>query len=291
MLILGVSLLNNMFIKEVEVKVSETMHSFDKVWKNYDLKQKRPGDLLGSYFQNLRVKELNEVFKGKTIIINIGSGSGKWSLPFLELGYKVINFDISSYALQLSKKRCESFFTNNVRGNVNALPFKNESFDVVMSFGLLEHFEDIRTPIYEMVRILKPNGLFLADVITKRISVQTFQSWVNFFLYLLYNLIRFDLKKIKKSSWFVNKDYYENSLSEREYLIAMVEAGLFKTNIKGIRCFPLVMLPSCIEKMYVPALRVLDKFFLSFDKGDSKFSKVFGAIWELRGIKRFKNKL
>ncbi len=43
-----------------------------------------------------------------------------------------------------------------------------------MSFGLLEHFTDIATPICEQMRVLKPGGLFFADIVTERFSVDTF---------------------------------------------------------------------------------------------------------------------
>jgi SAM-dependent methyltransferase len=40
------------------------------------------------------------------------------------------------------------------------LPFDNESFDIVLSFGVLEHVTNDLESLNEIFRILKPNGLF-----------------------------------------------------------------------------------------------------------------------------------
>jgi len=40
------------------------------------------------------------------------------------------------------------------------MPFNEESFDVVLSFGVLEHVPNDRQSLAEINRILKPNGLF-----------------------------------------------------------------------------------------------------------------------------------
>jgi SAM-dependent methyltransferase len=40
------------------------------------------------------------------------------------------------------------------------LPFENETFDVVLSFGVLEHVPNDLESLKEINRILKPNGLF-----------------------------------------------------------------------------------------------------------------------------------
>ena len=277
------------FVNKKEIKGSKYSGSykiFDKMWKRYNLRERKPGSLLDSYFEQLRVKELIRLFKGRKTIINIGCGSGRWSLPFLKLGFVVTNFDISQHALNVTKERTSHFETNYVRGNVYALPFKDNFFDIVMSFGLLEHFMDVVDPISEMVRILKPGGLFLSDVITKRISVQLLQEWINFFLYLLFQIVRLDFKKIRNSIWFIHKDYFENSLPDSEYLKAMETSGLTKVNITGIRCFPIVMLPFFIERIYLPIFKLFRFLWEDFDRRNTRFSKIWGAIWELRGIKQ-----
>jgi ubiquinone/menaquinone biosynthesis C-methylase UbiE len=44
-------------------------------------------------------------------------------------------------------------------GDVNYLPFRNESFDLVTSIAAFEHFLDVRTVIAESYRILRPGGI------------------------------------------------------------------------------------------------------------------------------------
>ena len=149
-------------------------------------------------------------FMERKTIANIGCGSGKWTLPFIKLDFEVANLDISEFALQIARERCGDGKVECIRADAGSIPFKCNTFDIVMSFGLLEHFEDILKPLEEMVRILKPGGIFISDVITKRFSVQTVQKWINFSMYSIYALISLDMKRLKNASWFIRKDYYEN---------------------------------------------------------------------------------
>ena len=58
------------------------------------------------------------------------------------------------------------------------LPFEDESFDVVTSFSVIEHQKDKRMAVNEMVRVLKPGGLFAIsfDVCESELGM-TFPDW------------------------------------------------------------------------------------------------------------------
>jgi len=56
-------------------------------------------------------------------------------------------------------------------GDAARLPFRDGAFDLVLSGGLLEHFEEPRTVVSEMVRLLRPGGVFYADVVPRKLSL------------------------------------------------------------------------------------------------------------------------
>ena len=51
-----------------------------------------------------------------------------------------------------------------LRGDATALPFEDGSFDVVITSEVLEHIQDDRSALSEMVRVLRPGGRFAATV-------------------------------------------------------------------------------------------------------------------------------
>ena len=58
------------------------------------------------------------------------------------------------------------------------LPFGDETFDVVLSFGVLEHVPDDRSSLKEINRILKPNGLFFCFFLPYQLSwTQKLAHW------------------------------------------------------------------------------------------------------------------
>ena len=86
---------------------------------------------------------------GKTL--DLGSGTGLLS-KFLKK--KLISIDISQKMLIKSNSK-------NVQGDMVKLPFKDNSFDTVLSFSALMNSNSPQKTINEVHRILKPKGAFI----------------------------------------------------------------------------------------------------------------------------------
>jgi len=52
-------------------------------------------------------------------------------------------------------------------GRAESLPFADASFDIVWCTDVLEHLSDLPVAIAQVVRVLKPGGLFLYDTINR----------------------------------------------------------------------------------------------------------------------------
>lgn len=98
-------------------------------------------------------------------ILEIGAGSGYDSILFATEGAnKVTLLDESIYALQYSKLLAQKLKVLEkiefIHGNCKALPVEDESYDIVFSTGLLEHFGDdvIIQILLECKRVMKKNA-------------------------------------------------------------------------------------------------------------------------------------
>jgi SAM-dependent methyltransferase len=99
--------------------------------------------------------------KGNERILDIGSGPG---LYYRKLQKRWENLpDISYIGMDLVPLMLENHPAKDGRGalgvgNVERLPFANNSFDMVMANHMLYHVNDIHKAVKEMRRILKPEG-------------------------------------------------------------------------------------------------------------------------------------
>ena len=275
-----------------------SVRSFDKSWKETD----------AIYVDRLekakKFRELCDVIKFEYLscifpkISNVkslecGSGSAVMSLYFAKKGYNVTMLDASREAIDLAKRLFELNGATGqfLNGDVYKMKFPDNTFDIVMSCGLLEHFEDVETVIKEMVRVLKPGSIFYAGIIPKRFSVQKvadvmFNSLVAFVFFIGKGKI----KKALKSAFNIiisKKDYYENSYTVEEYKHFFKRAGLKDVVIVGDNPYPALNLPLPLEQMYV---WVLKKFGMGiwrkFNSSNSWFSNIFWCnSWRARGIK------
>jgi len=83
--------------------------------------------------------------------------------------------DLSYEMLKIGKQRLKNVLPHSnirlVRANALHMPFKDNSLDVVLSFGLFHIFPNPAALIQEIRRILKPNGqLFLTSLCTNHVA-------------------------------------------------------------------------------------------------------------------------
>ena len=120
----------------------------------------------------------------------------------------------------------------------------DDSFDCVMSFGLLEHFKNLSLLTENLTRMVKPGGIQIHLVIPKKFSTQTL-SQVIWFPYQImhYAIKKRDFHNIVRKSW---RDFphYESRFVPQDYKKAFINAGN-----EIIRCEPRDMI---LPMVYLP---------------------------------------
>ncbi|WP_373230494.1 class I SAM-dependent methyltransferase [Cohnella sp.] len=107
------------------------------------------------------IKQINQ--PGDLRILEVGCGTGKSSCYLAKKGLRVTALDQQPIMLDKARKRAEKegiVGIEWVHGDVNSLPFKDESFDVVFAESVTI-FTDIPTSLKEYHRVLKPKGRLL----------------------------------------------------------------------------------------------------------------------------------
>jgi ubiquinone/menaquinone biosynthesis C-methylase UbiE len=104
-------------------------------------------------------------------ILDLGCGSGFLDLDLANLGYSGMGIDaapsmIGRCALQAATKGISDSWQYQV-GDVEALPFRDASFDVAICAGVIEYLSGDEELLNEVLRILKPGGLFILCVTNK----------------------------------------------------------------------------------------------------------------------------
>ena len=83
----------------------------------------------------LRFKVLEDNLEGVETILDIGAGTGAFSIPLAKKGYKVTHFDISPEMIRLAKENAKDLPNISfIEGDASSLPFEDDSFDLVICF-------------------------------------------------------------------------------------------------------------------------------------------------------------
>lgn len=94
-------------------------------------------------------------------VLEIGSGMGAITKWLVLSGAKVIASDISPHSIQLLNDRFGEISNfEAVEADMEALPFADHSFDIVVSAGSLS-YGDNETTMHEIFRVLRYGGTFI----------------------------------------------------------------------------------------------------------------------------------
>jgi SAM-dependent methyltransferase len=125
-----------------------------------------------------------EEARGKALL-EIGVGLGTDFIHFARAGARVTGVDLSARSIRLVHRRLDlEGLSGEVRvADAEALPFPDQSFDRVYSWGVLHHTPNTAEAINEAIRVLRPGGVVCVMLYGRR-------SWVAFGLWARHALLK-----------------------------------------------------------------------------------------------------
>lgn len=97
-------------------------------------------------------------------VLDFGCGEGSLSYLLCEKGAKVFAIDVSEKYLKALKKNLKNLPIDARTAGGEKLPFKNDSFEAIFNFDVLEHVQNIKKAFSEMKRCLKKGGYIFLEM-------------------------------------------------------------------------------------------------------------------------------
>ena len=108
--------------------------------------------------------------------VDIAGGYGRLADEYLGRAKKSTIFDYSKTELADAKKTYGDRIETKA-GDIYDLPFKDEEFDGLMMIRATHHFKDMPKVVEELYRILKPGGVAVIEVASKKTLPKMMRYW------------------------------------------------------------------------------------------------------------------
>lgn len=149
--------------KVIQEYWTKNVPGLDLVCKKYTSEQKEfylEADVYRYKYDSYILPLIDSFAEKGREVLEIGCGIGSDSRYISKRGSNITSLDLSFDNVHFSLKGMEVLGLQGKGVNADAehLPFKDNSFDVVYSFGVLHHTLDTQKAINEVYRVLKPKG-------------------------------------------------------------------------------------------------------------------------------------
>lgn len=198
-------------------------------------------------FRSIEAKNIAQV-KMQRPILDLGCGFGEFAGVFFESQVEM-GIDISWRELLTAKKGNK--YKKLKKADARKLPFKNESFNTVLSVSTLEHIKKVEKVISETKRVLKPGGKFVFTVNSNKINNLLFfpkflrklgfDELADFYIQLFH--------KVFKHETLYPKRKWESILEKEGFKIKVSREIISPTSTKIFEVFLLTAWPSQLFKL------------------------------------------
>ena len=149
--------------------------------------------------------------KEKLKILDVGCGTGLNSSKISKNNHDITGIDISENAIKEYKKKFKGHVVDITKG----LPFKKNTFDLILCSEVIEHVKDTKFCLFEFNRILKKNGTLL-------ISTPNSVFWV----YRLYAILGKSLSEVQHPDHerFFSKESLVYSIKKCKFEIKLIHS-------------------------------------------------------------------
>lgn len=115
------------------------------------------------YFLPMYKKVLTHLkIDNDTLLLDAGCGAGLFSYMAIEKGAQVIGIDAAPGLLEVARKRNPQ--NNFMEEDLEALPFGDNSFDIVTGFNSFQYAGDFSNALREAKRVLKNKGTLVIGI-------------------------------------------------------------------------------------------------------------------------------
>lgn len=166
---------------------NELYHAEGDRWRQADsafyLMQTSVNPARVGYMRNKLIDELKMNPEGKSVL-EVGCGGGILCEEIALMGFDVTGIDPSASSLRTAEDHAKA---NGLRiayerGTGEALPYPDNSRDLVFCCDVLEHVRDLPKVISEISRVLRPGGIFCYDTLNRTfiseiVAIRISQVW------------------------------------------------------------------------------------------------------------------
>ncbi len=141
---------------------------FDTFAKDYDEWYSSKLGFFVDTVEKQLIEELAEPKKEQQVL-DIGAGTGNYSLWLARKGLNVTAIDQSVEMMKYAKEKAENegLTIKWMLEDAHILPFENEQFDLVISITAIEFMDQPQKVLMEAMRVLKPEGRLVIGLLTK----------------------------------------------------------------------------------------------------------------------------
>ncbi len=149
-------------------------------------------------------------------VLDLGFGEGYGTSLLADSCREVVGVDVTDKVVAYASNRYSKKNCRFIRYDGRTLPFDNNTFDIVVSFQVIEHIENDRAFVAEIHRVLKPGGRLVLTTPNKATRLKPGQKPFNRFHKREY--FANELKDVLKTK-FANVSVYGVSATEEIHQI------------------------------------------------------------------------
>jgi SAM-dependent methyltransferase len=159
-------------------------------------------------------------------ILEAGCGMGQWVIYLANLGYNIVGLDFVEPTIKKAKENHPHL--QFIIGDVTNFPFIDMSFDAILSWGVVEHFESgPNKALTEAFRILTKDGILYITVPCKNYLQLFFSPW----LYLKRKIAKNKLVMRIRKKTPTKETFFQYSFTKNLFKQYVTDAGFEVKNI------------------------------------------------------------
>ncbi|MGE5479770.1 MAG: class I SAM-dependent methyltransferase [Chloroflexota bacterium] len=169
-------------------------------------------------------------FHGRTVL-EIGIGAGTDFIQWTRCGCDSYGIDLTEEAVEHVNRRLSLYGLNATETRVadaENLPYDDNKFDLVYSWGVIHHSPQTLKALDEIVRVLKPGG-------SAKIMVYNRHSLLCYLFWIKHALLKF--RPWKPLSWVLWN--FMESPGTKAYTVGEMKKILGDRNLKNVKVVPL----------------------------------------------------